>query len=79
MVMTKSIGGPRRAVSKVEREATRLLRSSGLPFELKHGSRHIKIYIRGCLALVLSPSGTKERDCKLLNTIIKKHKAETCK
>lgn len=36
-----------------------MLRSAGVPYELRHGRRHIKLKVRGRLALVL-PRGSGE-------------------
>jgi len=57
--------------SKVQREARKMLKDSGLDHEFRIGSRHIKLYIENELALVMSKSDTG-KDCKLVGTIIKR-------
>ncbi len=65
------------SVSKVEREARKLLRESGLPHDFRKGRHHLKVYVSGQLAMVMSHYNNTG-DCKLLQTIIKKLKAAPC-
>lgn len=69
----------KRKKSKVEREARRLLAESGLPHEFRAGGHHIKVFIGDQLAMVMSMGDTRGKDCKFLETTIKKfQKAASC-
>lgn len=69
----------KRKKSKVEREARKLLADSGLPHEFRLGTRHVKVFIGDTLALTLSKGDVRGKDCKLLETTIKKfQKAASC-
>lgn len=56
---------------RIEREATALLKKSGLPFEFKEGKKHIKLYIENALACVLTKNA-RGGDTLLIQTIIKR-------
>jgi len=56
---------------KLEREALKLLRSSGLPFRIQEGSKHHKVFIREEMVCVLAKGSCGFKDTTLLQRMIK--------
>lgn len=62
-------------MSSLLRDATRLLRDSGLPFEITQGSKHNEVWIRGRMVLCISKSDRGRNTKKLQSIINRAHEA----
>ena len=58
---------------KVHREAVELLRSTGRPWELRHGKRHVHVILDGRMIGVLCSYSGKGRDTTMIRAAIRRH------
>jgi hypothetical protein len=62
-----------KGATKLRREAVKLLKRSGLDFELREASNHTEVIIDGRKELAISRGGKSAgRDCDVLRSIIRR-------
>lgn len=66
-------------MNKINREVHEALRATGMPFEMKEGGQHIKVYLAGKFIGVLCMNPVPRRDAKgMLSQIRQRMKELRC-
>jgi hypothetical protein len=61
------------AGTKSTREVTKMLKASGLPWDMAMAKDHMEVFIRGERVLVFSPNASKAGSFEHLRSAIRRH------